>query len=38
VNATRDKPQLPTEQDLAGLQKDANIAAFLRNEPHAGPT
>jgi mannose-6-phosphate isomerase-like protein (cupin superfamily) len=38
VNATRDKPQLPTQEDLAGLQKDANIAAFLRNEPHAGPT
>ena len=38
VNATRDKPQLPTQEDLAGLQKDANIAAFLRNEPQAGPT
>ena len=38
VNATRDKPQLPTQEDLAGLQKDAKIAAFLRNEPQAGPT
>jgi mannose-6-phosphate isomerase-like protein (cupin superfamily) len=38
VNATRDKPQLPTQEDLAGLQKDAKIAAFLRNEPRAGPT
>jgi quercetin dioxygenase-like cupin family protein len=37
VNATRDKPQLPTQEDLAGLQKDARIAAFLRNEPQAGP-
>ena len=36
--ATRDKPQLPTQEDLAGLQKDAKIAAFLRNEPRAGPT
>ena len=35
--ATRDKPQLPTQEDLAGLQKDARIAAFLRNEPQAGP-
>ena len=25
-------------EDLAGLQEDAKIAAFLRNEPHAGPT
>ena len=37
VNAARDKPQLPTETDLAGLQEDARIAAFLRNEPQAGP-
>ena len=36
--ATRDKPQLPTQEDLAGLQKDAKIVAFLRNEPQAGPT
>ena len=38
VNATRDKPQLPTEEDLAELQEDASIAAFLRNEPQAGST
>jgi len=33
VNATRDKPQLPSAQDLAKLERDARIAAFLRNEP-----
>ena len=33
VNATRDKPQLPTPEDLAKLEQDAKIAAFLRNEP-----
>jgi quercetin dioxygenase-like cupin family protein len=33
VNATRDKPQLPSPQDLAKLQADARIAAFLRDEP-----
>jgi mannose-6-phosphate isomerase-like protein (cupin superfamily) len=33
VNATRDKPQLPSAEDLAKLQADAKIAAFLRNEP-----
>jgi mannose-6-phosphate isomerase-like protein (cupin superfamily) len=33
VNATRDKPQLPTAEDLAKLSSDAKIAAFLRNEP-----
>src|SRR4029077_17707852 len=38
VNATRDKPQLPTQEDLAGLQKGGKIAAFLRNELQAGPT
>src|SRR5882762_10071155 len=36
--ATRGEPQLPTEEDLAGLQEDARIAAFLRNEPQAGST
>src|SRR3954453_14235315 len=38
VNATRDKPQLPTQEDLAGLQKDGKIAASVRREPQAGPT
>ena len=33
VNATRDKPQLPSAQDLANLERDPRIAAFLRNEP-----
>jgi len=33
VNATRDKPQLPSAEDLAKLGADATIAAFLRNEP-----
>jgi mannose-6-phosphate isomerase-like protein (cupin superfamily) len=33
VNATRDKPQLPSAEDLAKLAADAKIAAFLRNEP-----
>jgi mannose-6-phosphate isomerase-like protein (cupin superfamily) len=35
VNATRDKPQLPSAEELANLQADAKIAAFLRNEPKA---
>jgi quercetin dioxygenase-like cupin family protein len=29
VNAERDKPQLPTPQDLAALRADPSIAAFL---------
>ena len=33
VNATRDKPQLPSPEDLAKLEADAEIAAFLRNAP-----
>jgi len=33
VNAARDKPQLPSVDELAALQRDAKIAAFLRNEP-----
>jgi len=33
VNATRDKPELPSAEDLAKLERDAKIAAFLRNEP-----
>ena len=35
VNAARDKPQLPTEQDLARMRSDARIAAFLHGEPDA---
>jgi quercetin dioxygenase-like cupin family protein len=30
VNATRDKPQLPSAQDVAELQADPKIAAFLQ--------
>jgi len=33
VNATRDKPQLPTPEELSKLAANAEIAAFLRNEP-----
>jgi len=36
VDASRDKPQLPSDDDLARLQADPDIAAFLRNEPRAG--
>jgi mannose-6-phosphate isomerase-like protein (cupin superfamily) len=33
VNATRDKPQLPTPEDLADLRSDSRIAAFLAGRP-----
>jgi S-methyl-1-thioxylulose 5-phosphate methylthiotransferase len=33
VNAARDKPQLPSPEDLAKLERNAKIAAFLRDEP-----
>jgi mannose-6-phosphate isomerase-like protein (cupin superfamily) len=33
VNANRDKPQLPSEDDLAQLRADPGIAAFLRGHP-----
>ena len=33
VNAMRDKPQLPTADDLAGLEADPAVAAFLRGTP-----
>ncbi len=36
VNAERDKPQLPTAAELAELQTDPRIAAFLRNDPVEG--
>jgi mannose-6-phosphate isomerase-like protein (cupin superfamily) len=32
VNAARDKPQLPSTEDLAKLQRNAKIAAFLRDD------
>jgi len=34
VNAERDKPQLPSPDDLARLREDPQVAAFLRGEPH----
>lgn len=36
VNATRDKPQLPSPADLATLQAEPEIAAFLANRPTVG--
>jgi quercetin dioxygenase-like cupin family protein len=33
VNAVRDKPQLPTGDDLARLKSNEKIAAFLRDPP-----
>lgn len=33
VNAVRDKPQLPSADDLAKLQEDKAVAAFLRGGP-----
>jgi mannose-6-phosphate isomerase-like protein (cupin superfamily) len=35
VNATRDKPQLPTQEDLAKLKTEPAIAAFLSSAPRA---
>ncbi len=36
VNAARDKPQLPTQDELARLMEDPAIAAFLNGGSHAG--
>ncbi len=33
VNAVRDKPQLPSAEDLAQLKSDENVAAFLGDDP-----
>jgi S-methyl-1-thioxylulose 5-phosphate methylthiotransferase len=33
VNAERDKPQLPSADEIASLKADPAIAAFLRDEP-----
>ena len=33
VNANRDKPQLPSDEDILALQADPRIAAFLRGLP-----
>jgi quercetin dioxygenase-like cupin family protein len=35
VNALRDKPQLPTAEDLARLKADPAVAKFLRDAPKA---
>jgi mannose-6-phosphate isomerase-like protein (cupin superfamily) len=32
VNAARDKPQLPSPEDLAKLERNAKIVAFLRDD------
>jgi hypothetical protein len=32
VNAERDKPQLPTAEDLQQLKSDPTVAAFLSSE------
>jgi quercetin dioxygenase-like cupin family protein len=36
VNAERDRPQLPSAEDLARLNADPRIAAFLSGEPGDG--
>jgi hypothetical protein len=33
VNAERDKPQLPTAEDVDRLKKNPAIAAFLNDAP-----
>jgi mannose-6-phosphate isomerase-like protein (cupin superfamily) len=33
VNAARDKPQLPSLEDLAKLERNPEVAAFLRDAP-----
>jgi mannose-6-phosphate isomerase-like protein (cupin superfamily) len=35
VNARRDKPQLPTQEDLAKLKTEPAVAAFLNSAPRA---
>ncbi len=35
VNAARDRPQLPSEEDLRELESDARVAAFLDGSPTA---
>jgi mannose-6-phosphate isomerase-like protein (cupin superfamily) len=35
VDAERDRPQLPTQDELAALQADSAIDAFLRDRPNA---
>jgi hypothetical protein len=33
VNAQRDRPQLPTAEDMAALSADAEVARFLDGKP-----
>ena len=33
VNASRDKPQLPSPEDVARLREDSQVRAFLDSEP-----
>jgi mannose-6-phosphate isomerase-like protein (cupin superfamily) len=35
VNTTRDKPQLPSDADVADMERDAAVGAFLRGESPA---
>jgi len=32
VNTTRDKPQLPTREDVAAMERDVGVKGFLRGE------
>ena len=36
VNAARDKPQLPTPDDVAALEQDAAVKRFLRGDGGSG--
>ena len=38
VNADRDKPQLPSEAELAALRAIPVVARFLDDESAAGPS
>jgi hypothetical protein len=35
VNAERDKPQLPTADDIDRMSANADVAAFLKDKPRA---
>ena len=35
VDAARDKPQLPSADDIARMRADADVAAFLNDKPRA---
>ena len=38
VNAERDKPQLPSDAELAAMQASPDLAAFFRGKPSGGET